>query len=134
MGLSRALLEFGGGSGEFYAKFSATSLSPRCWSRARKAATSVGISALPSDAEGPLVASRAQAATQRTIHRAAAPAFDVALHVTRATLQTFDRIGGRERLTEVLRNPEAEHGEHLIEHPHERFRGCSDIDPPVGSF
>jgi len=48
-------------------------------------------------------------------HRPTAPAFHIALHMTRPTQETFDRIGGGERVTESVGDPETEYGQRLVE-------------------
>ena len=81
-GMSRALVEFSGGSREFYATLVTDSARPSRSSRARKAATSFGISPHPFNRRKPLTASRMPAATHAA-SSGPAPAFHVPLHVAR---------------------------------------------------
>ena len=48
-------------------------------------------------------------------HVAAAPSFDVPLHVPRAADQAFDRVGRRNRLPEAIGQAEREDGEGVVE-------------------
>ena len=66
LGMSRALLKLSGGSVHDYATISDDAPSPRRASRARRAATSVGISLRPFTRRNPFAASSTPAATQRS--------------------------------------------------------------------
>jgi hypothetical protein len=48
-------------------------------------------------------------------HLTTAPPFDIPLHVTRATEQAFDRVGGRERLAQTVGQPERGHRERFLQ-------------------
>src|SRR5262249_7192145 len=68
-GMSLRLLKFSGGSGDDYAicRSSLAAVRPSCRSRARSAATSIGMSAYPFTRRKPFTASKTPAATHRSI-------------------------------------------------------------------
>src|SRR5712692_10997594 len=76
---------------------------------------SFGRSLWPFSRRKPLTASRDRGGGPAQNHLAATPPFDVPLYMASAADQTFDRIGGGERLPQAIRQPEGDHGEGLIE-------------------
>ena len=114
-GMSRALLKFSGGSIHNYTTIVADSPSPNRASRARRAATRAGISLHPFTRRNPFAASRTPAAHPAQHHRPPLPAFHVALYMARATEQTLDGVRRGERSLETFRQPQAEHGQGVVE-------------------
>jgi len=49
-------------------------------------------------------------------HLTTTPPFDIPLHVTRATDQAFDRVGGRERLAQTIGQAERRDRERFLQH------------------
>ena len=84
-------------------------------------------------------------------HLTTAPPFDIPLHVTRATEQAFDRVGGRERLAQTVGQPERGHRERFLQSFSDARRGarvailkssreilqetsgCRDVGLPIGA-